>query len=559
MELTRRRLLRASAVGAGLAALGPVAARSSGSRALAQAVPLAATFDPEPFPLGVASGDPLPEGVLLWTRLAVDPLLPDERPSPALPERVEVDWVVAADPRLRRVVRSGSTVADVALAHSVRVDVTGLEPGTTYWYRFAAQGRVSRVGRTRTAPVGPLERLRFAFVSCQDFEDGFYPAFRHLAREGVAFVVHLGDYIYESDGSGNGRDHPEETAATLATYRARHALYKGDLALRAAHAAFPWIVTWDDHEVDNNYAGLVPQDVDEGRNDDFAQRRADAYRAYFEHLPVRVDGPPTGPDLRIYRELSFGDLLDVAVLDTRQYRTDQPCDDEQLTAACSEVDDPEAEMLGPDQSAWLAASLTGSRTAWRCLANQVMVGQLKVGGVPSPVGGVLESQLVPTSDGSYVNPDQWDGYQVPRAELLGLVAEQGIPDVVVITGDFHVHWVSDLKVDFDDPTDPVVATEFVGTAISSGGDGDEGTSEALRAAAYPTNRHIRYVEAERRGYAVVELDRERWRTIFKVVETVAEPISPLSVLAAFEVDRGRPGARQVAGANGNPIPRAAPS
>jgi len=568
--MDRRRFLLSAASAGSLAAVWPLLGRPSHDEALAQALPLGVVFDPAPFTLGVASGDPLADSVILWTRLAPLPLLLDPTASQPLAERVEVDWVIAADPRLRRVVASGTAIADAGRGHSVHVDVGGLDPRTTYWYRFAALGRVSRIGRTRTAPApGSLEPVRFGVVSCQSFPSGHWAAYRGLAHEDLDLVVHLGDYIYEGRGDGEGRAHVGPETTLPVDYRARHALYKGDPALRAAHAAFPWIVTWDDHEVDNNYAGLTPQDADAAQGNDtperFAMRRAVAYATYYEHLPIRLGpagtgtagpGHPAPQDFRIYRRYAYGDLLDVSVIDTRQYRTDQPCDDREAAAFCSGVDDPDATILGTEQRDWLLGGLSSSTAAWRLIANQVMVAQLKAGGLPDLVDDpVTDLQLLPITDGDYLNADQWDGYQADRRRLLEHLATEEVPDVVVITGDIHTSWVADLRVDFDNPVDGIVATEFVGTSISSGGF-PEGTNPAIRASLAASNPHFRFYEGEQRGYVVCDVTPERWRSEYRAVADSGDPRSPVSRLAAFEVPRGGL-VTQVEGGDGQP-PRLPP-
>lgn len=555
--LSRRLLLRRAAFAGAGAAVWPLWTADH-DQAMAQAVPLGVSFDDAPFTIGVASGDPLPDSVIIWTRLAPEPLTSTmERPSGDLPDEVEVEWVVATDQRLRRVVASGTAPARAVFGHAVQVDVRGLEPGETYWYRFAYRGAVSRIGRTRTAPAGPTDRFRFAFASCQAFPSGFYGAYRGMAREDLDLVVHLGDYIYEGGGDGEGRSHTGPQIQTVAQYRNRYALYRGDPSLRAAHAAFPWVFTWDDHEVDNNYAALVPENTNaEEGNDEFALRRAAAYQVYYEQFPIRVGpdgtgfGLPTGPDFRIYRRFSAGDLLDIDITDTRQYRSDQLA-----TATSGEAEDPSRTMLGDPQKAWLKEAL-GREVRWRAIANQTMMAQLEVAGLPEDVGGPLGDAMIGIDDDLAINPDQWDGYRAERRELLAFIRDEQIPNVVTITGDIHSHWVADLKVDFDDPTDPIVATEFVGTSISTSGFPD-GSDMAVRALIAPTNRHFRYFEGERHGYAVVDVTPEQWRTTYRVVEDLDDPNSRVEDLAAFEVADGRPGADQISGGGGQP-PRVPP-
>ncbi len=331
---TRRQVLAAGLASAGLLVVGGEGRAAAAPSSL-----------PPPFTLGVASGEPEPDGVVLWTRLAPQPLDGGGMPDRAVP----VEWEIAADEGLRRVVRRGVAAALPQHAHTVHVEVGGLRPATWYWYRFRADGHLSRVGRTRTAPARSASppRLRFAFASCQNFQDGFWPAYAGMAAEDLELVVHLGDYIYEGGvNAGAPRQHNSAEIVTLADYRNRHALYRGDPALQAAHAAFPWLLTFDDHEVENNYAGAIPENPAEASG--FLARRAAAYQAYWEHLPLRRRQRPHGPDLLLYRQAAFGDLLELRLLDTRQYRTDQPCGDG-LQVRCPAALDPAATMTGPAQ------------------------------------------------------------------------------------------------------------------------------------------------------------------------------------------------------------------
>jgi alkaline phosphatase D len=342
---------------------------------LAQATPPAspAAFAAGPFTLGVASGDPLPDGVVLWTRLAPDPLVGHGGMEGRGP--IEVLWEVGADQGFGTVIQTGAASATPELGHSVHVDVRGLEPGREYFYRFLAGGELSPVGRTKTAPTvgAPLDRLRFAFSSCQDWLTGHYTAYRHMAQEDLDVVLFLGDYIYEDEYAPGddgafpvpGREHTAPQIQTIDDYRVRHALHKSDPLLQAAHAAFPWVATWDDHEVDNDYAG----EHDEGRlpPESFLPRRSAGYQAFYEHLPLRPESMPLGPAMRLYRRLAFGDLVEFSVLDGRQYRTDHPCGaGEQVR--CPAAMDPNSTMLGSEQEQWLLAGLDASAARWNVLA-----------------------------------------------------------------------------------------------------------------------------------------------------------------------------------------------
>ena len=512
-RLTRRDLLRVGGSAAALAAAGCLPARRGDP---------APRFASDPFRLGVASGDPAPDGVVLWARLSPEALLE----AGAARSRVAVRWEVAHDEGFRSVARRGEALALPELGHSVHAEVEGLEAGRGYFYRFLSGGAESPVGRTRTAPgagASPSE-LRFAFASCQNWEHGYYTAFRHLSEEDLHFVLHLGDYIYEKRfGDNNVREHEAGEVFTLDEYRARYALYRSDPDLQAAHAAFPWIVTTDDHEVDNNYAGAVPEDDQDPAA--FLLRRAAAYQAYYEFMPLRRSSMPAGPDMALYRGVRFGDLAELFVLDTRQYRSDQACGDGQKVP-CVEWSAPERVFLGDEQEAWLQDGLRRSRGRWNALGNQVLMAQLL---------GVDERGE------RTVRMDNWNGYPVARRRLLDFLARERPSNPVVLTGDIHSSWVADLRRDFDDPDTPAVATEFVGTSITSGGDGREtfGGFEESRT----LNPHIRFFNG-RRGYVRVRLTPELWTTDYRVVPFVSRPGAPVETRATFVVEDGRAGAEE---------------
>jgi alkaline phosphatase D len=469
----------------------------------------------DPFTLGVASGDPRHDRVVIWTRLA---------PSGAIGSRpVPVEWEVASDERFARVVARGEAVAVAADAHSVHVDVAGLEPGRWYHYRFRAGGHLSPAGRTGTmpAPGGRAPHLRVAFASCQAFTDGYYAAHRHLAADDPDLVLWLGDYIYEGGPGGPGavRRHDGPEATTLTAYRSRYALYRSDPDLQAAHAAAPWAVTWDDHEVDNNYAGDRAEDGTPPP--EFRRRRAAAYRAWWEHQPVRLP-PPSDADYRIHRSLDAGRLLRVAILDGRQYRTDQPCGRPfDLGPTCPAVEDPAATMLGAEQEAWLDRVLSGSPATWNLLANQTVLTP-----TPIPLGAAL-----------FANLDQWDGYPAARRRLLATLARTRNP--VVVTGDIHASMVSDVRADPVEPGSRIVATEFTGTSVSSEfPTGLAGLFEAAAAA----NPNVRYANARRRGYVRLDITPREVRADYRLLADARDPRSPVTTAASFVVAAGRPGA-----------------
>ncbi|MEM1255411.1 MAG: alkaline phosphatase D family protein [Cyanobacteria bacterium P01_H01_bin.21] len=482
-------------------------------------------FSSYPFTLGVASGDPLPDGVVLWTRLAPDPLNGGGMP----PDNVTVTCTIATDEALRNVVRRESTVARAAMGHSVHLEVSGLESNRVYWYRFEAGGEESPVGRTRTAPAPgtPLNQFRFAFASCQDYENGFYTAYQNMAREDLDLVVHLGDYIYEGGVSSDAvRQHNSGDIITLEEYRNRYALYRLDPNLQATHAAFPWTFTWDDHEVDNNYANFAPEDDQSAR--DFAIRRAVAYQVYYEHMPLRRPSASRGAFLQLYRRLSFGNLVTFNILDTRQYRTDQPCGD-QFGPRCEESFSTTATMTGQRQEDWLFSGLNRSNARWNVLAQQTIFSQFNFG----------NTQVLP---GDFFNPDQWDGYVAQRDRIIEFLQARRPSNPIVITGDIHSSWVHDIKADFDNPASATVGTEFVGTSISSSF-GDGADTNALVSLAVPGNPHTKFFDGLNRGYVRCTLTPNTWKTDYRTVDTIESPTSGVQTLASFVVENGRPGAQ----------------
>ena len=516
--VTRRGFLGLAA-GLGVATVGARLTRSPLLLPGRSAAPLSGP----PFTLGVASGEPLPRGVVLWTRLAPDP----QAPAGGMPgSPVPVRWEVAHDERFAKVVAHGTATARPDAAHSVHVDVRGLEPSREYFYRFRAGGEPSPVGRTRTAPApGANGRVRFAFASCQAYEDGFYTAHQHLADDDVDVVLWLGDYIYESGvGTKGVRQHEGPAPLDLDAYRRRYATYKGDADLQASHAAHPWIVTWDDHEVANNYADDLAQ-RDQQTPADFLVRRAAAYRAWWEHQPVRLPAP-TGPDYRIYRRLALGDLATLHVLDTRQYRSNQPCNSPvDIGFACPEQDAPDATLMGPEQKRWFFDGLRRSRTRWDLVANQVMLGPVNFSADPAnPI----------------VNFDQWDGYRVERGEVLKAFSRFS-RNPVVVTGDIHSSWVNDLVIDDSagGAAQRKVGTELVGTSITS-----SFPLPDVLDAIVPTQPSIKYADAHSHGYVRCELTRDALHADFRYVSSIADPTASIETGASFVIEAGHPGGQR---------------
>jgi alkaline phosphatase D len=475
-------------------------------------------FQSTPFSLGVASGEPASDGVVLWTRLAPDPLNGGGMPA----ERVAVGWRIATDERMREVVRLGTVAASPQSAHSVHVEVSGLRPDRPYWYQFAAGGEESPIGCTRTLPLptAAADRLRFAFISCQNYEMGYFTPLRHLAAEELAVVFHLGDYIYESAGrDGQVRRHTGGEPRTLNEYRNRYALYKTDADLQEAHAAAPWILTWDDHEVDNDYAGRSSEEPISPEL--FLRRRAAAYQAYYEHMPLRRSARPAGDgSARMYRDFRYGRLASFFVLDTRQYRSDQPCGAGPL---CPGAIDPARTMLGAAQERWLAGGLRRSDARWTVIPQQILMAKV------DDAQGPAERYFM----------DHWNGYDAARTRLFDALSAAPSKNAIVLTGDIHSHWVNDLKRDFADPRSPVIATELVGTSISSGGDGSDLPDNIKPVLA--ENPFVKFYSGKR-GYVACEVTASRVRADFKVVEFVTRPGAPLQTRASFVVENGRPGA-----------------
>ncbi|MCX6952070.1 MAG: alkaline phosphatase D family protein [Verrucomicrobia bacterium] len=489
------------------------------------AVATAPKFSAYPFALGIASGDPLPDGVVLWTRLAPKPL---EVGGGMSPESVEVSWQIADDEAMTRIVQSGKVAATADWGHSVHVEVNGLRPDRWYWYQFKVGTEVSPKGRTRTAPPADSapDRLRFAFASCQHYEAGYYPAYAHMVKEDLDLIVHLGDYIYEGpahvDGKGKSantpRRHGTTEARSLDEYRLRYALYKTDRSLQAAHEMAPWIVTWDDHEVTNNYAGDHSGSKPQPRAE-FLRRRAAAYQAYFEHMPLRRSALPHGPDMLLYRGLSYGRLANFHVLDTRQYRTPQPQGDGNKPPS-PVLMDPKGTLMGDRQRDWLFTGLERSPATWNVLAQQIMVAR-----VDKTRGPEVTYSM-----------DQWPGYEFERRRLLRHLHDKQIRNPVVLTGDIHTNWANELIADFDQLDSKVVATEFVGTSISSGGNGN---AAAKTDELYAENPFVKFFNAER-GYVRCEITPKTWRTDYRTVEYVDKPEAPLHTRASFVVESGRP-------------------
>ncbi|GAA0572550.1 alkaline phosphatase [Kribbella sandramycini] len=521
MTVSRRRFLAVGGAGSAAVLLGTGAWDASTTYA-------APTSAGNPFTLGVASGDPQYSSVVLWTRLATDPYAVDGKGGmPARPVRVEYE--VALDERFRYVVRRGSVVATPELGHSVHPEIHGLLPDHVYYYRFRTGHQVSPTGRTRTTPhpfASPRE-LRFAFASCNAWQDGYFTAYDHMAQEDLDLVVHLGDYLYESGVKTNKRGvttDPRFHTETfdLARYRLQYALYKTEAPLQAAHAAHPWIHTFDDHEVENNWAGDISQ-IDTEPDQDravFRARRAQAFQALYENMPLRHEQMPAGPDIRYHRRLPYGRLADFTILDTRQYRSDQVCGDTD-TSDCGDRFDPDNTMLGGKQRAWLLDGFRRSPARWQVIGNQTPMGQTDWAAGPE----------------THVWTDPWDGYVAERNKVLGAARDSGVRNLVVITGDRHQNYALELKPDYADEKSKAVGTEFVGTSITSGGNGADMTEQGKQFLA--ANEHLKFFNAQR-GYVRVTVDQRQWRSDFRVLPYVQTPGAPISTRATYVVEDRNP-------------------
>lgn len=516
-SMARRQLLRGAASLAGLA-LAPAA--------IGGAVLAAPSLADNPFSLGVASGEPTADGVVLWTRLAPKPLQPD---GGMPPEPVAVRWEIAEDQAMRKLVRSGKALAAPNAGHSVHVEVAGLKAGREYWYRFTAAGAQSPVGRTRTAPAkgAQVDRLRLCFASCQKYEAGFYSAHAHMVEEAPDLILFLGDYIYEGAPGSKGavRLHANPEPKDVAGYRVRYASYKTDPLLQAAHAVAPWMVTWDDHEVSNDYGGDHDQDGVSGET--FLRRRAAAYQAYYEHMPLRRRTIPVGPDMLLYRRLDWGTLAQIQVVDDRQYRDGKPCQPPgpphrgKLIGDCEERRDPARSILGQTQEAWLMDSLATSKAQWNLLAQQTLFSELQLG------DPAIQATRAYSSDG-------WDGYPASRARILRQWREAKVSNPIALGGDIHAFAAADLCEASDGPA---VGAEFVGGSISSLG-GGEGAYAAK-------NPHIKLYDGAVRGYGRVDLTPKDSRVTFRAVENALVPTSPIRDLARFALENGVPGVHRI--------------
>ncbi|MEH6379270.1 alkaline phosphatase D family protein [Streptomyces sp. KLMMK] len=492
---------------------------------LAGAAPAYAA-DPPAFLHGVASGDPLPDGVLLWTRVTPSP---DAVPGSGRGADVEVAWEVAEDEAFGRVAARGTVTATAASDHTVKADVRGLRPATGYWFRFTAGGAHTPAARTRTAPAAGAAAagIRFGVVSCANWESGHFAAYRHLAdRRDLDAVLHLGDYIYEyasgiyPPAKQVVRPHaPAHEIVTLADYRTRHGRYKTDPDLQALHRAHPFVAIWDDHEFANDTWTGGAENHTPGAEGEWAARMAAAKQAYFEWMPVRPSTEGT-----TYRRLRFGNLADLHLLDLRSFRS------QQVKPGNGKADDPERTITGRAQLDWLKAGLASSDTTWRLVGNPVMISPFAFGALPAHLLEPLAKLLGLPTGGIAVSTDQWDGYTDDRRELLGHLGDRGIRNTVFLTGDIHMAWANDVpKKAATYPLSPSVATEFVVTSVSSDnlddllGVAPHTLSLAAVTAIKAANRHAKWVDMDSHGYGVLDITPEQAQMDYYVLSDKTDP------------------------------------
>lgn len=523
---TSRRTILTAGLGAGIGAGLVVAVPGTSIATPHKSRGAALTGDP--FTLGVASGDPWPDGFVLWTRLALEPLAADGLGG--MPDRpVQVSWEVAEDEGMQKVRRRGVEHARLDTAHSVHVELHGLKPGREYWYRFRTGMYVSPVGRALTTPTWDETpaALAMAFASCSQYEHGYFTAYRRLAEDQPDLVLHLGDYQYEYKKNvyvsedGNVRDHQGPETVDLAGYRQRHAQYKTDEDLQAAHAVAPWLVIWDDHEVDNNWADEIPENRDPEQWNDtterFLMRRTNAFQAFWENMPLRRPSAPGAEEMKIYRRIQWGQLANFHMMDTRQYRDDQLAGDG-WDENVEERWDESRTITGAAQEKWLLDGFRHSTARWDVIGQQVFFSQ-------------RDREEAPDVDD--VSMDGWDGYAASRRRITQGWVDAGVRNPVVLTGDVHRHWASDVKVDFEDPNGAVVGAELVCSSITSTGNGSGSTADPMMA----WNPHLKFFN-DQRGYVRTTITKDAMTADFRVLDGVTTPGAPVSTKASFVIEDG---------------------
>lgn len=548
LPVSRRAVVATGTAAAGLAGAG-LGLGSAG------ATPAASTTTHRVFQHGVASGDPLPDRVVLWTR--VTPTA-SATPGSGTGPQTRVVWEVATDRRFRRIVRHGQVVTSAARDHTVKFDADGLKPATWYFYRFRSGGQTSRVGRTRTAPApnAALSALRLGFTSCANWQAGYFSVYRGLAaRDDLQLIVHLGDYFYEYGpgeyGYGRGEEDirvhvPDHEVLDLADYRQRHAQYKTDPDLADLHAKYPWIITWDDHEVaDNQWSGGAVNH-DPALEGSWARRRARAHRAYDEWMPVRMNGTAAlGDGDRLYRRFRFGQLAEISMLDLRSYRSQQV--DFPGATNPGAVDDPDRTITGAAQMSWLKTSLSNTAVQWKIIGNPVMIAPVDFGTLPKDISSAIHDAtgVLPT-DGLPYNTDQWDGYTADRATVFSHLADHQTRDVVFITGDIHSGWAADLPADTSlyPAVGDSLAVEFVGASVTSNnlkditGSPPRTTSIVVETAIKAANRHIKYLDFDSHGFCILDITPARTQCDWYVIGDRRDPRTPITWSVSYLTTAG---------------------
>ncbi len=486
-----------------------------------------------PFSLGVASGSPRADRVILWTRLAPDPLAGGGLDQTDIQLRCRV----CTDPEMRYAIIDERVTAPAADAHSVHYAAKGLKPHHEYFYQFYLGEDASAVGRTRTAPVDDTP-ISLALASCQHLEYGYFAAYRDMAKTNPDVIVHVGDYIYEYDPGPLGqvervvfdqtiaaervRQHASAEVRTLWDYRNRYAQYRMDHDLQNAHAAAPWIVSFDDHEVDNDWAGYMPEDPHRQTELEFRLRRWAAFKAYYEHMPL--ERPPTFDRYRLYSSLplydrfDFGPQLQLLQLDTRQHRTDQPCTDEMPAAPdCPGRYDNANTMTGRNQERFIRRALRRSSARWNLLAQQTWFSQLRY-------------------PGERYNMDQWDGYPQQRVRLLEELGRAQLENPVILSGDWHSGSAMNVLRNFDEPSSAVVAAELAGTSITTPCPWAPAVTAAL-----PDNPHVVYYGGNQRGYLHCRINAERLHAEYKVIDRPGAADCVARIDHSVQVENGQRG------------------
>ncbi len=514
LQIKRRQLLKALAIA--------TATMSVSNRPWAQV-----KFESNPFILGVASGSPTANSIVLWSRLIDSGIFGSRLQN----EPIEVKWEIAEDAEFKKIIKVGISMALPELAHSVHAEIDQLPANKWFYYRFLCGGSVSPVGKTRTLPAANefVKNLKFAYASCQNYEHGYYTAYKYMAKENLDLVMFLGDYIYEYGRGRNGvRAHDSGTLISLDDYRKRYALYKKDKYLQDMHAACPWLMTWDDHEVQNDYAGLNPGTFGPYVSD-FFKRRASAYQAYYEHMPIRssalidgIDGLLKGAELRLYGNFRYGKLANIRILDDRQYRDPEVCSPAGIgssvfdPATCPDLGNTARTILGVEQERWLSKNLGDAKeNIWNVFGQPTLFGQRYFPG------------------GVKIWNDGWDGFPAARNRLIQQLVENKLENLVVFGGDLHENWVGYIKTDYDKPDSPIIGVEFCGTSITSRSEGANDVAQRLA-----RNPHFVFTEGSMKGYGVAEFTTNALTVTLRVLDDVLKEDAVIQSLAQFKVDVG---------------------